>query len=115
MIALKTSPLLFGHKIILVFHLFLLFHVNSMTYDLYNFQKVLHIIYYFCYCIAFVNCPWKKKLEFSVFFIMSSFVLGDTYLVIWKCLIIVTVISVIAAIEDMCIFLLHWFAIRVQS
>ena len=66
MIALKTSPLLFGHEILLVFHLFLLFHVNSMTYDLYrqfNFQKVLHI----CYCIAFVSCPWKKTPEFSVF------------------------------------------------
>ena len=43
MIALKTSPLLFGPEILLVFHLFLLFDVNSMTYDLYrqfNFQKV---------------------------------------------------------------------------
>ena len=57
----------------------------------------------------------EKKLEFSVFFIMSSFVLCDTYLVIWKGLIIVTVLLVIAAIENMCIFLLHWFAIRVQS
>ena len=56
----------------------------------------------------------EKKLEFSVF-IMSSFVLCDTYLVIWKGLIIVTVILVIAAIEDICIFLLHWFATRVQS
>ena len=71
MIALKTSSLLFGHEILLVFHLFLLFHVNSMTYDLYrqlNFQKVLHIIYYFCYCIAFVNCPWKKNLNLVFFY-----------------------------------------------
>ena len=36
MIALKTSQLLFGHEILLVFHLFLLFHVNSMAYDLYR-------------------------------------------------------------------------------
>ena len=49
-----------------------------MTYDLYrqfNFQKVLNIIYSFCYCIAFVNCPLKKTCSF---FIMSSFVLCDT-------------------------------------
>ena len=57
----------------------------------------------------------EKKLNLVGVFIMSSFVLCDTYLVIWKGLIIVTVILVIAAIEDMCIFLLHWFAIRVQS
>ena len=37
------------------------------------------------------------------------------YVVIWKGLIIVTVILVIAAIEGMCKFLLHWFAIHVQS
>ena len=51
-----------------------------MTYEVYRqfkFQKVLYIIYYFCYRIAFVNCPWKK-IEFSSFFIMSSFVLCDT-------------------------------------
>ena len=63
MIALKTSPLLFGHEILLVFHLFLIIRINSMTYDLYsqfNSQKVLHIIYSFCYCVAFVNCPWEK-------------------------------------------------------
>ena len=38
MIALKTSPLLFGHEILLVFHLFLLFGINSITYDLYTAQ-----------------------------------------------------------------------------
>ena len=78
MIALKTSPLLFGHEISLVFHLFLLFRINSMTYNLYrqfNFQKVpvLHIIYSVCYCIVFVNCLWKKNLAF-----LSNFVLCDT-------------------------------------
>ena len=57
----------------------------------------------------------ENKLELSVFFIMSSFVLCDTYQGIWKGLIIVTAILVIAAIEAMCIFLLHWFAIRVQN
>ena len=80
MIALKTYPLLSGHKILLVFHLFLLFSINSMTYDLYrqfNFQKVLHIIYSFCYCIAFVNCPWKKTLNLMAF-LNSIFVLCDT-------------------------------------
>ena len=71
MIALKTSPLLFGHEILLVFHLFLLFRINSMTYDLYrqfNFQKVLHIIYSFSYCIAFVNCPWEKTRIYQLFY-----------------------------------------------
>ena len=115
MIALKTSPLLFGHEILLVFHLFLLFHIDFMTYDLYNFQKVLHIIYSFCYCIAFVNCPWKYKLNLVVFFSSRALYFVILYLVIWKGLIIVTVILVIAAIEGMCIFLLHWFAIRVQN
>ena len=83
MIALKTSPLLFGHEIILVFHLFLLFHeiilvfhlfllfhVNSMTYDLYrqfNFQKVLHIIYYLLLLLCLCQLSMGKKLEFSVF------------------------------------------------
>ena len=57
----------------------------------------------------------EKNLEFNGVFIMSSFVLCDTYLVIWEGLIIVTVILVIAAIVDMCIILLHCFAIRVQS
>ena len=74
MIALKTYPLLFGHEILLVFHLFPLFHDNSMTYDLYgqfNFQKVLHIIYYFCYCIAFVNCPREKNLNLVFFYIVK--------------------------------------------
>ena len=79
MIALKTSQLLFGHEISLVFHLLLLFRINSVTYDLYrqyNFQKVpvLHIIYSVCYCIVFVICLWKKL----GFFIMSNFVLCDT-------------------------------------
>ena len=67
MIALKTSPLLFGHEILRVFHLFLLFHVNSMTYDLYrqfNFQKVLHIIYFFLlHCLC--QLSMEKTLEFS--------------------------------------------------
>ena len=58
MVALKTSPLLFGHEILLVFHLFLLFRINFMTYDRqFNFQNVLHMIFSFCYRIAFVNCP----------------------------------------------------------
>ena len=61
MIALKTSPLLFGHEILLVFHLFLLFRINSMRYDLYR---------------RFIQ-TWKKIHEFSGFFIMSSFVLCD--------------------------------------
>ena len=80
MIALKTSPLFFGHEIFLVFHLFLLFRINSMTYNLYrqfNVRKVLHIIYFFCYCIAFVNCPWKKKLNLVAFYHIN-FVLCDT-------------------------------------
>ena len=83
-----------------------------MTYDLYrqfNFQKVLHIIYSFCYCIAFVNCPWKKNLNLVAFLSCQALYFVILYLVIWK----VTVILVIAAIEGMCIFLLHWFAIRV--
>ena len=48
---------------------------------------------------------------------MSSFVLYFVifYLLIWEGLIIVTVILVIAAIDGMCTFLLHWFAIHVQS
>ena len=85
-----------------------------MTYDVYrqfNFQKVLHIIYSFCYCIAFVNCLWGKNLNL-VFFYHGNFVI--LYQVIWKSLIIY-IILVIAAIEGMCIILLHWFAIRVQS
>ena len=117
MIALKTYPLLFGHEILLVFHLFLLFRINSMTYDLYrqfNFQKVLYIISSFCYCIAFVNCPWEKNLEFSGFLSWQALYFVMLYQVIWKGLIIV-IILVIAAIEGMCIILLHWFAIRVQS
>ena len=59
----------------------------------------------------------EKKLEINGFFDMSSFVLCDTLsaLFFWKGLIIVTVILVIAAIKGMCIFLLHWFANRVQS
>ena len=28
-----TSSLLFGHEILLVFHLFILFRINSITYD----------------------------------------------------------------------------------
>ena len=82
-----------------------------MTYDLYvsiSIHKVLHIIYSFCYCIA-LSIVLVTKRELSSFFIMSSFAL------IRKGLIIVTVILVIAAIEGMCIFLLHWFAIHVQS
>ena len=72
MIALKTSPLLFGHEILLVFHLFLLFRINSMTYDLYrqfNFQKVLtlHIIYYFCYCMPLSIGHGKKILNLLAF------------------------------------------------
>ena len=59
-----------------------------------------------------MNCP-GKKLEFSSVIIMSSFVI--LCLVIWKGLIIMTVILVIASIEGMCIFLFHWFAIHVQS
>ena len=91
-----------------------------MTYDLYrqfNFQKVpvLHIIYSVCYCIAFVNYPWKKNLNLVAFLSCQTLYFVILYLVIWKGLIIVTVILVIAAIEGMCIFLLHWFAIRVQS
>ena len=112
MIALKTSPLLFGHEILLVFHLFLFFSINSMTYDLYrqfNFQKVLHIIFYLCYCIAFVNCQWKKNLNLVGFLSCQALYFVILYLVIWKGLIIVTVILVIADIEGMCIFLLHWF------
>ena len=116
MIALKTSPLLFVHGILLVFHLFVLFRVNSMTYDLYrlfNFQKVLHSIYSFCYCIAFVNCPWEENLNLVAFLSCHALYFVILYLVISKGLIIMTVILVIAAIEGMCIFLLHWFAIRV--
>ena len=66
MIALKTSQFLFGYEILLVFHLFLSFRINSMTYDLYrqfNFQKVLHFIYFFVllHCktlnlVAFLLC-----------------------------------------------------------
>ena len=56
-----------------------------------------------------------EKKRNLVFFYNVKLCTCDTYLVIWKGLIIVTVILVIAAIEDMCIFLLHWFAIRVQS
>ena len=88
-----------------------------MTYDLYTVQFSEGTTYYLLFLLLHCLCQlsMEKNLEFSVFFIMSSFVLCDTYLVIWKGLIIVTVILVIAAIEDMCIFLLHWFAIRVQS
>ena len=68
---------------------------------------------FFCYCIAFVNCPWKKLEFIVVFFIMSSFVI--LYLVIWQGLIITTVILVIASIKGVCIFLFRWFAIHVQS
>ena len=46
---------------------------------------------------------------------MLSFVLCDTYLVIWKGLIIVTVIQVIAVIEGMCIFLLTELILNVQK
>ena len=88
-----------------------------MTYDLYrqfNFHKVLHLIYSFCYCIAFVNCPWKKK-NLVAFLSCQPLYFVILYPVIWKGHIIVTVILVIAAIEGMCIFLLHWFAIHVHS
>ena len=58
----------------------------------------------------------EKNLNLMALFNKSSFVLCDTLSVFfWKGLIIVTVILVIAAIEGMCIFLLHWFANRVQS
>ena len=91
------------------FHLFLLCRINSMTYDLYrqsNFQKVTHIICSFCYCIAFVIFPWKK-LGFSGFLSCQALYFVILYQVIWKALKIVRVILVIAAIEGMCIFLLH--------
>ena len=114
MIALKTSPLLFDHEILLVFHLFLLFRINSMTYDLNRqFNFVLHTIYSFCYCIAFVNCLWKKTLNLVAFLSCQALYIVILYPVIWKGLIIRAVILVI--VEGMCIFLLHWFATRVQS
>ena len=89
-----------------------------MTYDLYrqfNFQKVLHIIYSVCYCIAFVNCPWKNNLNLVAFLSCQALCFVILYLVIWKGLIIVIEILVIASIKGMCVLLLHWFAIRVQS
>ena len=69
MIALKTSPLLFGHEILLVFHLFLLFHVNSMTYDytdssIFRKYHILSIIFVITLPLSIVH---EKKLEFSVF------------------------------------------------
>ena len=41
--------------------------------------------------------------------------LCDPHLVIWKGLMKTTVILVIASIEGVYMFLLHWFAIHVQS
>ena len=88
-----------------------------MTYDLYSsisIHKVLHIIYSFRYCIA-LSIVHVTKRELSSFLSCQALHFVIVYLVIWKGLIIVTVILVIAAIEGMCIFLLHWFAIHVQS
>ena len=56
-----------------------------------------------------------KNVNLVVFLLCQALYNVIRYLVIWKGLIIVTVILVIAAIEGMCIFLLHWFAIHVQS
>ena len=82
MIALKTSPLVFGHKILLVFlYIFLLFRINFMTYVLYrqfNFQKVLYICLFFLLLHCLCQLSMKKTLNLVVFLIMSSFVLCDT-------------------------------------
>ena len=91
-----------------------------MTYDLYSsisIHKVLHIIYSFCYCIALsiVHVTKRELSSLLAFLSCQALYFVIVYLVIWKGLIIVTVILVIAAIEGMCIFLLHWFAIHVQS
>ena len=84
-----------------------------MTYDLYS---SIFIRYYILYILFVITLPLSiahgKKI--SSFFIMTSFVFVILYLVIWKGLIIVTVILVIA-IEGICILLLHWLAIHVQS
>ena len=78
MIALKTSPLLFGHEILLVFHLFLLFRINSMTYDLnriFSESTTYYLFFLLLHCLFQLS---MKKNEFSGFFIMSSFALCDT-------------------------------------
>ena len=67
MIALKTSPLLFGHEILLVFHLFLLFHVNSMTYfytdsSIFRRYYILSIIFVIALPLSIIH---GKKVEFS--------------------------------------------------
>ena len=57
----------------------------------------------------------EKNVNLVAFLLCQALYNVIRYLVISKGLIIVTVILVIAAIEGMCIFLLHWFAIHVQS
>ena len=118
MIALKTSPLFFGHEIFLVFHLFLII--------LYKFHDIRFIqtvqcsegtTYYLFFLLLHCLCQlsMEKKLEFSGFLSYQALYFVILYQVIWKGLIIVSVILVIAAFEGMSILLLHWFAIRVRS
>ena len=71
--------------------------------------------YYLFFLLLHLSIVHGKKLEFIGFLSFQALYFVILYQVIWKGLIILTVILVIAAIEGMCIILLHWFAIRVQS
>ena len=87
-----------------------------MTYDLYrqfNFQTEL-LIFLLMLCLCQLTME-KKYLNLVAFLSCQALYFVIFYLVIWKGLIIVTVILAIADIEGLCIFLLHWFAICVQS
>ena len=80
MIALKTSPLLFEHEILLVFHLFLYFvlipwHTMYADSSILRRYYILSILFVIALPLSIVH---GKKLEFSGFFIMSSFLLCDT-------------------------------------
>ena len=83
-----------------------------MTYDLYSSIFIRYYILSIHFVIALpLSIVHQKNLAFLSYQALYFVVLYLKYLVIWKGLITVTVILVIAAIEGMCIFLLHWFAI----
>ena len=61
MIALKTSPLLFGHEILLVFLLFLVFRINSMTRFIQTVQFSEGTTYYLV--LFLLHCLFQLSME----------------------------------------------------
>ena len=82
-----------------------------MTYDLYSSifirYYIIHVFFLLLHCLC--QLSMEKNVNLVAFLSYQALHFVILHLVIWKGLIIETVILVIAAIEGMCIFSLHWF------